>query len=208
MWYFMRMKYITDFEKSDKSKSTVEGVSDLTPTSSSSDHATCIEEVQVKNYGDEPAAVGGDDEIDTEAIEHVEQRDQPTTVDGDDAIDIEGVEQREQPIPPEMEESQVRRSTRECHPSTRYPKSEYVLITDDGEPKNFQEVQSQKDKQMWMKAMHEEMNSLHKNNTYELVKLPRGKKSLRNKWVFKLKKDGEKLVKYKVRLVVKGFNRV
>uniref|UniRef100_A0A2N9G995 Reverse transcriptase Ty1/copia-type domain-containing protein n=1 Tax=Fagus sylvatica TaxID=28930 RepID=A0A2N9G995_FAGSY len=50
-------------------------------------------------------------------------------------------------------------------------------------------------------------NSLHKNNTYELVELPKGKKALRNKWVFKLKKDGEKLVKYKARLVVKGFNQ-
>jgi hypothetical protein len=58
-----------------------------------------------------------------------------------------------------------------------------------------------------MKAMHEKMNSLHKNNTYELVKLPKGKKALRNKWVFKLKKDGEKLVKYKAQLVVKGFNQ-
>ena len=58
-----------------------------------------------------------------------------------------------------------------------------------------------------MKAMHEKMNSLHKNNTYELVELPKGKKALINKWVFKLKKDGEKLVKYKARLVVKGFNK-
>jgi hypothetical protein len=58
-----------------------------------------------------------------------------------------------------------------------------------------------------MKAMHEEMNSLHKNNTYVLVELPKGKKELRNKWVFKLKKDGEKLVKYEARLVVKGFNQ-
>ena len=55
--------------------------------------------------------------------------------------------------------------------------------------------------------MHEEMDSLHNNNTYELVELPKGKKALRNKWVFKLKKDGEKLVKYKARLVVKGFNQ-
>jgi hypothetical protein len=55
--------------------------------------------------------------------------------------------------------------------------------------------------------MHEKMNSLHKNNIYELVELPKGKKALRNKWVFKLKKDGEKLVKYKARLVVKGFNQ-
>jgi hypothetical protein len=106
-----------------------------------------------------------------------------------------------------MEEPQVRRSTRERHPSTRYSTSEYVLITDEGEPESFQEVQSHKDKQIWMEAMHEEMNSLHKNNTYELVELPKGKKALRNKWVFKLKKDGEKLVKYKARLVVKGFNQ-
>ena len=58
-----------------------------------------------------------------------------------------------------------------------------------------------------MKAMQEEMNSLHKNKTYELVELPKGKKALRNKWVFKLKKDSEKLVKYKARLVVKGFSQ-
>ena len=29
--------------------------------------------------------------------------------------------------------------------------------------------------------MHEEMNSLHKNNTYELVERPKSKKALRNK---------------------------
>uniref|UniRef100_A0A2N9IAG3 CCHC-type domain-containing protein n=1 Tax=Fagus sylvatica TaxID=28930 RepID=A0A2N9IAG3_FAGSY len=181
---FHENENIKDFEKSEKSKSTVEGVSNLTPTSSSSDIATDIEEVQVENYGDEPAGV-----------------------DGDDAIDTKGVEQGEQPIPPEMEEPQVRRSTKERHPSTRYSTSEYVLITDEGELESFQEVQSHKDKQSWMKAMHEEMNSLHKNNTYELVELPKGKKALRNKWVFKLKKDGEKLVNYKARLVVKGFNQ-
>ena len=55
--------------------------------------------------------------------------------------------------------------------------------------------------------MQEEMNSLHKNKTYELVELPKCKKALRNKWVFKLKKDSEKLLKYKARLVVKGFSQ-
>ena len=98
------------------------------------------------------------------------------------------------------------RSTRERRLSTKYPNSEYVLITDERELENYQEVQSHKDKQNWMKATHEEMNSLHKNNIYELVELPRSKKALRNKWVFKLKKDGEKLMKYKTRLVVMGFN--
>ena len=47
--------------------------------------------------------------------------------------------------------------------------------------------------------MHEEMNSLNKNKIYALVELPKGKKVLRNKWVFKLKKDGDKLVEYKAR---------
>ena len=55
--------------------------------------------------------------------------------------------------------------------------------------------------------MQEEMDSLQKNDTYELVELPEGKKVLKNKWLFKLKKDGNKLVKYKTRLVVKGFGK-
>ena len=56
--------------------------------------------------------------------------------------------------------------------------------------------------------MQEEMKSLKKNNTYELMKLPKGKKALRNKWVYKLKKDGKgNLVEYKPPLVVKGFGQ-
>ena len=58
-----------------------------------------------------------------------------------------------------------------------------------------------------MKAMTEEMKSLQKNGTYELVKLPKGKKALKNKWVYKLNKDGDKFVKYKAHLVVKGFGQ-
>ena len=49
---------------------------------------------------------------------------------------------------------------------------------------------------------------MQKNQTYDLVKLPHGRKALQNKWVFKLKRDGSgKLVKYKARLVVKGFGQ-
>ena len=83
-----------------------------------------------------------------------------------------------------------------------------MLITDEGEPENFQEVQTHADKVSWIKAMQEEMHSLLKNDTYELVELPKGRKALRNKWVFKLKKDNDgKLLKYKARLVVKGFRQ-
>ena len=46
------------------------------------------------------------------------------------------------------------------------------------------------------------MNSLKKNNIYNLVEFPKGRKRL--KWVFKLKKDGNQIVKYKARVVGNG----
>ena len=110
---------------------------------------------------------------------------------------------------PEEEQSQpLRRSERQRVESTKYPSSEYVLINDEGEPESLKEVLSHPEKSQWMKAMHEEMGSLQKNGTYQLVELPKGKRPLKCKWVFKLKKDGNgKLVRYKARLVVKGFEQ-
>ena len=34
-------------------------------------------------------------------------------------------------------------------------------------------------KEDWFEVMHDEMKSLHENHTYDLVKLPKGKKALR-----------------------------
>ena len=104
-----------------------------------------MEEVQDENYGDEPTEFDADE---------------PAGVDGDDVTNTNSVEQGEQPPPLEIVEPQVRRSTREHRPSTRYPTFEYTMITEEREPESFQEVQSHKDKQSWLKAMHEEMNSL------------------------------------------------
>ncbi|GJY93566.1 putative RNA-directed DNA polymerase [Tanacetum coccineum] len=56
--------------------------------------------------------------------------------------------------------------------------------------------------------MQDEMNSLHENNTFELVKLPKGKRALKNKWVYKLKtEEHTSRPRYKARLVVKGFSQ-
>ena len=53
--------------------------------------------------------------------------------------------------------------------------------------------------------MKDEMDSLLKNKTWDLCKLPTGKKALQNKWVYRLKEEegGEKI--FKSRLVVKWF---
>ena len=61
----------------------------------------------------------------------------------------------------------------------------------------------------WQVSMDEEMNSLQKNTTWELVSLPPGRKLVQCKWVFRTKVavDG-RTYKYKVRLVAKGFSQV
>ena len=60
----------------------------------------------------------------------------------------------------------------------------------------------------WMGAIDEEMQYLHKNQTWELVELPKGKWAIGCKWVYKKKeivseKEGEKL---KACLVAKGYS--
>ena len=58
----------------------------------------------------------------------------------------------------------------------------------------------------WMDAMDKEMNSLHMNDVWDLVKLPKDRKAVGSKWVFKLKvgSDGQ-VERHKARLVAQGF---
>ena len=57
--------------------------------------------------------------------------------------------------------------------------------------------------------MNEEMASLEQNKTWSLVPLPKGRKFVGCKWVFKkkIRLDGN-VEKYKARLVAKGYSQV
>ncbi|KAK9212518.1 hypothetical protein WN943_001900 [Citrus x changshan-huyou] len=59
------------------------------------------------------------------------------------------------------------------------------------------------------KAPEEEIEvllPLHKNKTWEFVPLPHGRKAISNKWVYKIKRDGnDQVERYRARLVVKGY---
>ena len=88
-------------------------------------------------------------------------------------------------------------------------KVSFALVTSNGDPFTFKEATNKKGNDKWLVAMSEEMESLQKNKTWELVKLPKGKKAIGCKWIFckkeaLLEKEGEK---FKARLVAKGYSQ-
>ncbi|WKA12926.1 hypothetical protein VitviT2T_030269 [Vitis vinifera] len=60
----------------------------------------------------------------------------------------------------------------------------------------------------WKAAMNEEMKSLQKNETWELVECPPGKKLVGCRWIYtvKYKADGS-IERFKARLVAKGYSQ-
>jgi hypothetical protein len=58
--------------------------------------------------------------------------------------------------------------------------------------------------QEWKQACREELDSLCRRKVFELVDPPKGRKVIKNRWVFNLKSDGHK----KARLLAKGFSQV
>lgn len=72
-------------------------------------------------------------------------------------------------------------------------------------PVDYEELADRSDKENWLQAVHEELESLEENNTGEVVPKPIGKKVIDNKWVFTLKRnDSGEIERYKARLVIKG----
>jgi Reverse transcriptase (RNA-dependent DNA polymerase) len=60
----------------------------------------------------------------------------------------------------------------------------------------------------WVKAMETEMDALEKNQTWKLVNLPEGKRTVGCKWVYSIKYNVEgKIKRYKARLVAKGYTQ-
>ncbi len=76
------------------------------------------------------------------------------------------------------------------------------------EPQTVEEALNGEDAKKWEMAMQEEYDSLVVNNTWSLVPLPKGRKPISSKWVFKIKHrvDGE-VERYKARLVARGFTQ-
>ena len=74
------------------------------------------------------------------------------------------------------------------------------------EPFSYSEAISCLNSSNWLMAMQEEMESLYKNETWELCDLPKGHCALTTKWIYKRKEGipGVEHARWKARLVVRG----
>ena len=87
---------------------------------------------------------------------------------------------------------------------------EWAAVTSTGsdEPKTVKGALARPDKAKWMTAMEKEMESLRTYDVWDLVELPRDRKAVGSKWVYKLKKNADGSVeRYKARLVAQGFTQ-
>ncbi|KAG2758739.1 Retrovirus-related Pol polyprotein from transposon TNT 1-94 [Phytophthora cactorum] len=82
----------------------------------------------------------------------------------------------------------------------------YVVDSVGEMPTTFKSAMESSDAIKWKEACDSEMESLHKNETWILVPLPKGRKAIGNRWVFRVKENqaGE-IERFKARLVAKGF---
>lgn len=82
--------------------------------------------------------------------------------------------------------------------------SDFALFVD-SDPINFDDAEKE---EKWRLAMKEEIDAINKNQTWDLVELPAGKKCIGVKWIYKTKRNAQgEIEKHKARLVVKGYKQ-
>ena len=74
-------------------------------------------------------------------------------------------------------------------------------------PVDFNEAMRSEKRELWEKAMNDEMKSHYENKTWILVEKPRDQKILSNRWVLTVKLNPDNSERYKARLVIKGCSQ-
>ncbi len=84
-----------------------------------------------------------------------------------------------------------------------------MFVSDISEdPKTLGEALSAPKAEEWRKAMESELKSLRSNGVWTLTDLPKGKKTVGSKWVYKTKTGADgSISRYKARLVARGFSQ-
>ena len=128
-----------------------------------------------------------------------EVRDEP--IGQDSTSDANVAEQVEMPMeteaPPQPRRSARLRAARE------------LLLLDNDEPATYAEAMVDLDSEKWQDAMKSKIESMKKNQVWNLIDPPDGERTIECKWIYKKKKDMDENVHiYKARFGAKGFRQV
>src|ERR1700730_13303497 len=87
---------------------------------------------------------------------------------------------------------------------------QHVFVMRDGDPQTYQEAMCSAHAKDWEKTVATELEQLRTSGTFEWVqKIPDGRKAIGSRIVFQTKCDGDgKVVRYKARVVAKGYSQV
>lgn len=113
-------------------------------------------------------------------------------------------------LPSEETPVQLRRSERIPKPR-QFDDNVIYFCSDDSDlsadPVSVQSALSRADGNKWKQAMDEELQSFEDNQAWELVDIPEKNTIVQCKWVFKRKNESDNSVRYRARLVAKGFSQ-
>lgn len=125
---------------------------------------------------------------------------EPVTDDSVEGSDFEGF--------PEDEIRRRSRRTTKGVPPRRLLEEIFFAQREEEEPRNLKEALSGPDRDQWMAAMTEELQSHKVNGTWELAELPVGRKAVGSKWIYKVKRNAAgEVIKFKSRLVAQGYSQ-
>lgn len=108
-----------------------------------------------------------------------------------------------QPVPESEQSKRTRR------PPERYGFGNICISNSspDVEQVDFSEAMNGPEAEQWREAMREELQSFKDNNAWEIVDMPSSGSIVQNKWVLNKKLDVSDKVRYRARLVAKGFTQ-
>lgn len=106
-----------------------------------------------------------------------------------------------------VQPSRLRPRDKRVNYNTEQAKAASSIIDD--EPTNFKQILKRADSNKWLEAMNEELESLDKNQVWDLVDRPKGINIVTNRWVLRIKrKTTGEIDRYRARLVARGFTQV
>ena len=170
------------------------------------------EENEGENEGENEE--GNEEENEEEEKEKDGEKEEENKEDGEDSENSEGGEAGEDSEGDETETKEnenmpPRKSNRKTKPTQKYDAHKmYANVICQEEPQTYEAALDSPLNKKWKEAINSEINSLKENKTWIETELPVGKKTIKTKWIFKIKKnDKNEPYKYKARLVAKGYSQ-